>query len=164
MRTFALETYLGLVILLAAGSFFLYLLDIPFHYTPLVPLFFAVACYERFAGRRIAAVIAGGIVFFFAAPEVPALFALVLFFQMYLFVRLMFEITTFDFLVVLFFTLFFSTLLISADVALYRAAFTGSFPLADFVLSSLLNFVWIVLLFFFGRSKLREVFVRSVWL
>ncbi len=164
MRTFALETYLGVIVLLAAGSFVLYLFDVPFHYVPLLPLFFAIVCYERFIGRRIIAIAVGGLVFFLTAPEVPLLFLMVMFLQLYLFVRVAFEVTTFDFLVILFFTIVFSAFLISIDVALYRSAFTGSFPLVDLVLSSLSNLMWTILLFFFYRSKLRELFVRSMWL
>ncbi len=164
MKTFALKTLVGTVAVLAVSTSLLYFLDLPFHYTPLLPLFFTIVCFERHAARRIAAAAAGGVVFFFLGHELPLLFVVVMFFQLYFFVRAAFTVTTFDFLVVLFFALFFSCLIVSADFALYRSAFTGSFPLGDLVFSASSNFGWLVLLFLFYRSELRELFVRSAWL
>lgn len=164
MKTFALKTLVGSIMVLAVGASLLYFLDIPFHYTPLLPLFFTIVCSERRAEHRIAAVATGGFVFFFLGHELPLLFVVVMFFQLYFFVRVALTVTTFDFLVVLFFTLFFSCLIVSTDFSLYHSAFTGSFPLTDLVSSVSLNLGWLVLLFLFYRSDLRELFARGVYL
>jgi len=164
MRTFAPEFHLGLTAAIAACSLLLYLFDLPLHYVPLLPFLFAIACYEKREGRRIAVIAVNGVVFSLLAPELPFLFTVTLFLQLYLFVRMAFEVTTFDTMVVLFFTLLLSSVIISFDVVLYRSAFSGSFSLSDLFLSTLANFAWIALAFLFRRRALADIFTRSGWL
>lgn len=164
MKSFTLEFYASLTALFTGISFFLYLFDIPFHYFPHLPFFFAVVCYEKRPARRLAAVLLNAILFSLLAHELPFLFVLLLFAQLYLFSLTALEVTTFDLSIVLIFMTFISSVIVSTDVALYRFAFTGDLRLFDLFLSVLANLAAIIAIFLFRKGFIDTLYTRDSWL
>lgn len=164
MKSFSLEFYAGLTALFAGLSFLLYLFDIPFHYFPHLPFLFAVVCYEKKSGRRLAALVLNAAIFALLAHELPFLFIALLFAQLYLFNRIAFEVTTFDLSIVLLFMTLTSSLIVSADIALYRFAFSGELRLLDLFLSVLANLAAVLALFLFRKGFIDSLYTRDSWL
>jgi len=164
MRTFALEFHVALSFFFALCSLFLYLFDLPFHYFPLLPLFFAIACYEKKDERRIMVVVVNVLIFLLVAPVFPVFFTSILFWQLYVLSCFAFTVTTFELKVVLFFVLVAASAVVSLDIFLYQGALTGRFPIADLFFSILANVGWIILLFALRKWILDRIFVRREWL
>ncbi|HOW50754.1 MAG TPA: hypothetical protein PLV42_01780 [bacterium] len=164
MKSFSPKFYAALTLLFVGISFLLYLFDIPFHYFPHLPFFFAVVCYEKRSFRRLLVVIVNALFFALFAHDLPILFIALLFLQLYLLNMLAFEVTTFDLSVVLFFITVISSIIVSADVAFYRFAFTGAFSALELLLSVMANLAAVVALFIFRRQAIDTLYTRDSWL
>jgi hypothetical protein len=164
MKSFSPKFYAGLTALFAGFSFLLYLFNIPFHYFPHLPFFFAVVCYEKRPARRLFIVILNGALFALFAHELPFIFVALLFAQLYLFNLSSLEVTTFDLSVVLLFMTLFSSMIVSADITLYRFAFTGEFRAFDLFLSVIANLTVVIALFLFRKAFIDSLYTRDSWL
>ncbi len=164
MKSFSPKFYAGLIALFTGFSLVLYLFNIPFHYFPHLPFFFAVVCYEKRLARRLPVVIINAVFFALFAHELPFLFVALLFAQLYLFNLLALEVTTFDLSVVLFFMTLFSSVIVSADITVYRFAFTGEFRAFDLLLSVLANMAVVIALFLFRKDIINTLYTRDSWL
>ncbi|HSA32842.1 MAG TPA: hypothetical protein P5077_03860 [bacterium] len=164
MKRFSLEFHAGLAALFASFSFFLYLFDIPFHYFPHLPFLFTFLCYEKKERVRMVSFLLNGVLFALLAQDIPLFFVAFLFGHLYVFTRLTLEVTTFQFSLVLFLTTFFSSLLVIADVMLYRFVFTGLAGLADGLAAATINLAVLLLLFLFRRRPIVSLYTRDAWL
>lgn len=164
MKRFSLEFYAALTVSFAGFSFILYLFDIPFHYFPHLSFLLTFLCYEKKDRTRMVALILNAVFFALLAQDLPLFFVVFLFGHLYVFTRLTLEVTTFQFSLVLFLTILFSSLLAIADVMLYRFVFTGLAGLADGLAAAAVNLAVLILLFLFRRRPIVSLYTRDAWL
>lgn len=164
MKRFSLEFHVTLTALFAIFSFLLYLFDIPFHYFPHLPFLLTFLCYEKKERTRMVALFLNAALFALLAHDLPLFFIAFLFGHLYVFTRLTLEVTTFQFSLVLFLTIFFSSLLVIADVMLYRFVFTGLAGFTDGFAAALVNLMVLIPLFLFRRRPIVSLYTRDAWL